>query len=362
MISDPGTNHVTKPISAGSVAKIGLIVYVLAALLNSSNLVQMANRMPLSSSTRGPALWASKTLNSVSKGLFFSEPGRRVDAFRGVVPPSENGTEFAPVPDPAAAAAEDPTATVPADPTAVDPGVATVPATAAPSTEPPVTAPRAATQADPAKLYIGGDSLVQGWGSVLQRLAQGTGIVSAPAVDYKAATGLSRPDSYDWPGRLIQQMTASRPQIVIVGFGGNDGQGLTLPGRGAVQPGTPEWAAEYGKRVGATMDFLMRDGRKVIWVGTPMPENATDFAHQAIINQIYRDEVAKRAKITLVDTWTLFESPEHTYAAYMIDEVDGKPKLMRQSDGFHLSIPGAERLARFIFAELQKELQARAAG
>jgi lysophospholipase L1-like esterase len=33
---------------------------------------------------------------------------------------------------------------------------------------------------------------------------------------------------------------------------------------------------------------------------------------------------------------------------------------MRQNDGFHLSVPGAERLGRYVFAELQKELDARA--
>ena len=343
-----------RPISAGSVAKIGVILYVLAALLNSSNLEQMAIRLPLSSPSRGPAISLTKALHKVSNTLRLTEPGVRVDAYRGITPPTTAGEGGAFGPAPTSVAPDSPPVTEPGAP--VESVDTTVPAEPA-STPPPETAARPATVADPARLYIGGDSLVQGWGSVLQRLAVATRVVDSRSVDYKAATGLSRPDSYDWPSRLVQQMNALRPQIVIVGFGGNDAQGLLIGGR-PFQPGSPEWSAEYASRVGATMDYLLRDGRKVIWVGTPMPNDPTDFVRQNIINQIYRDETAKRAGVTFVDTWTLFESPDHTYAAYLIDD-DGQAKLMRQTDGFHLSVPGAERLGRYVFAELQKELDAR---
>ncbi len=343
-----------RPISAGSVAKIGVILYVLAALLNSSNLEQMAIRLPLSSPIRGQAISLTKALHKVSNTLRLTEPGVRVDAYRGITPPTTAGEGGAFGPAPTSVAPDSPPVTEPGAPVeSVDTVVAAEPA----STTPPETAARPATVADPARLYIGGDSLVQGWGSVLQRLAVATRVVDSRSVDYKAATGLSRPDSYDWPSRLVQQMNALRPQIVIVGFGGNDAQGLLIGGR-PFQPGSPEWSAEYASRVGATMDYLLRDGRKVIWVGTPMPNDPTDFVRQNIINQIYRDETAKRAGVTFVDTWTLFESPDHTYAAYLIDD-DGQAKLMRQTDGFHLSVPGAERLGRYVFAELQKELDAR---
>lgn len=344
-----------RPISAGSVAKIGIILYVLAALLNSSNLEQMAIRLPLSSPTRGLAISLTKALHSVSSTLRLTEPGVRVDAYRGITTPTTAGEGGAFGPAPPSVAPDAPLVTEPgATAESVDTTVPVEPA----STTPPETAVRAPTAADPARVYIGGDSLVQGWGSVLQRLAVATRVVDSRSVDYKPATGLSRPDSYDWPSRLVQQMNSLRPQIVIIGFGGNDAQGLLIGGK-PFQPGSPEWSAEYASRVGVTMDYLLRDGRKVIWVGTPMPEDPTDFVRQNIINQIYRDETAKRSGVTFVDTWTLFESPEHSYAAYLIDD-DGQAKLMRQSDGFHLSVPGAERLGRYVFAELQKELDARA--
>jgi hypothetical protein len=108
------------------------------------------------------------------------------------------------------------------------------------------------------------------------------------------------------------------------------------------------------------MDYLGRDGRKLIWVGTPMPQNSKDFVNHDLINKVYRAEVAKRPTVTFIDTWVLFASPEGTYAAYLTDD-DGVAKLMRQGDGFHLSTPGAERLGRAVFAEVRKELTARGA-
>lgn len=342
-----------RSLSAGGVAKVGVIVYVLAALLNSTDLLTQAERMPLSSSTRGVVLPLARNLNSLSGTLHLDEPGRKVDELRGIAVSADPGTAFE-ASTTSTSVNDSPDTTVAGEVQAT-----TVPVTAAPPTAPPVTQPSVPTKTNPLKLYVGGDSLVQGWGAVVQRLSVASRLVDAPAVDSRAATGLARPDSFDWPARLVQQMATTRPQVVVVGFGGNDGQGLVVGGK-PFQPGAPEWAAEYGRRVGETMDYLTRDGRKLIWVGTPMPENLNDFAHQEIINQIFRSEVARRPLVTLVDTWVIFESPEHAYAAYMVDD-DGVAKLMRQGDGFHLSVAGAERLGRAVFAKVQDEIVSRGA-
>jgi uncharacterized protein len=352
MSHPPTVQHTRHPLSAGRVSRVGIMVYVLAALLNSSDLLAQAERMPLTSPMRKyVALPIAKALHSTSKAMRFDVPGRRVDELRGIAATEKPGAAF-----------DGSTTTTASLPTtsAVSSGssVATTAATTVPPTT-TTTLPKVPSKSTPLPLYIGGDSLVQGWGAVLQRLTVGTQMVVAPSVDYRAATGLARPDSYDWPARLVQQMGANHPQVVVVGFGGNDGQGLAI-GSKSVQPGTSEWVTEYARRVGETMDYLGREHRKVIWVGTPMPQNSKDFANQAAINQIYRDEVAKRPAITFIDTWVLFESPEHSYTAYLVDD-DGVAKLMRQGDGFHLSIAGAERLGRSVFNAVRAELKARGA-
>ena len=72
-------------------------------------------------------------------------------------------------------------------------------------------------------------------------------------------------------------------------FGGNDGQpiqdadGKLLPGR-ASRAGR----SEYGKRVGAVMDQLGKEGRRVVWVGSPIATSANFNKRLKIINQVHR--------------------------------------------------------------------------
>ena len=99
-------------------------------------------------------------------------------------------------------------------------------------------------------------------GPYLDKLMKQTGVVTT-TLDYKVSSGLSRPDFFDWPTYFAQRIPAVNPDIVVVTFGGNDAQGLrNLDKTWAVQhsPGgtgdDADWRAEYGKRVGAAMDYL----------------------------------------------------------------------------------------------------------
>src|SRR5207248_4519629 len=94
------------------------------------------------------------------------------------------------------------------------------------STTPPdstSTAPQAPTKDNKLRLYIAGDSQAQGFGESLERLAGGTGLVT-PTLDFKVSSGLTRPDFFDWPKRLQDQVRKLRPDVVVVDFGGNDAQ------------------------------------------------------------------------------------------------------------------------------------------
>src|SRR5207344_2734753 len=135
------------------------------------------------------------------------------------------------------------------------------------------------TAADPAELYVAGDSDAGTFGPYLDKLMKQTGMVSTK-LDYKVSSGLSRPDFFDWPTYFHQRIPAVNPDIVVVTFGGNDAQGFCnvdetwavnhIPGGEADDA---DWRAEYGKRVGATMDYLGGDNRTLIWVGIPNDNN-----------------------------------------------------------------------------------------
>ena len=339
-----------RPLSAGQVLIVGAIALGLAALLNSQTLLDMANRQPFNSATRGIALAITKPLHSIAGAFQLTRPGEAIADVRGG---REGGT---------GAFAFDATSTTVAGQPATDSGGQATGDTAPASSTPPdsVTASTAAhvpTKDDKLRLYIAGDSQAQGFGESLERLAGGTNLV-APTLDFKVSSGLTRPDFFDWPKRLQDQVRKIRPDIVVVDFGGNDAQPIKTPDGKQYDVTDPQWLIEYSKRVGETMDFLSADGRKVIWVGTPNARDDAFTQRLAVLRQAYQQEAAKRPNVTLVDTWAMFQSPNGGYADFIVDD-DGEAKLMRQDDGFHLNLDGANKLARAIEAEIDKDITAR---
>ena len=239
-------------------------------------------------------------------------------------------------------------------------------ADSAPATAPgPPVTPSAAT---PAKVLIAGDSEAGTFGPYLVELLDQTGVVET-TLDYKVSSGLARPDFFDWPARLREQVTALDPDIVIVTFGGNDAQGLsTIDGTFVVgQPsGTDpaadaEWRAEYGRRVGEVMDYLSAEGRTLVWVGIPNGAQDSFTARVAVQNEVAKAEVAKRPEVVFVDTWSRFSGRDGNFAEFVIDPRDGVGKDVRADDGFHLNENGAEILALDIAEAVRAELRERGA-
>jgi hypothetical protein len=221
------------------------------------------------------------------------------------------------------------------------------------------------TAANPAVLYVAGDSDAGTFAPYLDKLMKQTGMVST-TLDYKVSSGLARPDFFDWPSYFAQRIPAVNPDIVVVTFGGNDAQGLRNADKSWAVQHAPasggddaDWKAEYGKRVGAAMDYLGGDNRTLIWVGIPNDDNADNTARLQVQNEVVMDEAAKRPKVVFVDTWKRFSGLSGGFASDVQDPRDGVFKPVRRDDGFHLNTTGAEILALDIAEAIRTELRAR---
>ncbi len=237
-----------------------------------------------------------------------------------------------------------------------------LPATSgAPTTMPATTVPdagRTPTATDPARVYIAGDSDAGAFAPYLERLVGKTGVVTT-TLDYKVSSGLARPDFFDWPAHFAAQTPIVNPDIVIVTFGGNDGQPIHGLNK---QVDSPEWRAEYGKRVGAVMDLLSADGRTLIWVGIPNDNEPVNTARLKVQDEVVRDQLAKHPKVVFIDSWNIFSGLDGGYAEYVVDPRDGVSKAVRSTtDGFHLNTTGAEILALHIAVAVQADLRDRGA-
>jgi uncharacterized protein len=212
--------------------------------------------------------------------------------------------------------------------------------------------PRRITAAKPLRLYIAGDSMDQVFGSSLVNLSEATGRVKAKN-DYKVSSGLSRPDFFDWPQRLVDQIVDYRPDAVAVLFGANDGQDVLYEGK-VLKVGTKAWQKVYAQRVGAAMDILTKGGRRVYWVGNPIMKDFGYRGRIAMMNHIYEAEARKHPGVTFVSTWKLFSDAKGSYSDYLKD-AGGDAVLMRAPDGIHLSRAGGDRMAALVLGVIEKD-------
>lgn len=156
-------------------------------------------------------------------------------------------------------------------------------------------------------------------------------------------SGLCRPDFFDWPALMKTDMARLRPDAVVVMFGGNDGQDMRTEGQDLVAFTDP-WKREYARRVGEAMDILTRGGCRVFWIGGPTMRSPELSRQMDLMNAIYQQEAALRETVTFVDAWKLFSGAEGGFAQWLADS-SGKPRLVRERDGVHLTSLGGERMA-----------------
>lgn len=277
-----------------------------------------------------PREWADEALGRSASGRIFELPA---DAGATALPPGPGGS-------------------VPTGPAAN--GTPPKGANVTPTPSGPKRLIRTPSAADPLRVWVGGDSMSKILGEALVRQATESEVM-APTQESELSSGLTRPDFFDWPGRLNDLASESRGfEVYVVVFGANDAQGIKTPDGKIFQTGESGWIAEYRRRVAGTMDLLKGDNRLVVWVGQPIMR-ADDLSKlMALQDQIYKEEAAKRPWVQYLDLWDLFTTPGGDYDPYIRDD-DGELKLMRHPDGVHLVRDGGEKAARHIMEIIRKE-------
>jgi hypothetical protein len=203
------------------------------------------------------------------------------------------------------------------------------------------------TPANPLRVWIAGDSLVVVPGqSLLQLVARNRVMTPAGEVDGRIATGLTRPDVFDWFDHVRSEMRALHPKAVVVSFGANDDHNFMTglpPGISVGTVGSPSWNREYARRVGGLMDEVIQRGGYLFWIGAPVARSPNQTRSFMIIDRIVRREAAKRTRAYFIDTASLL-SPGGRYEQYLRDS-QGELIQVRAPDGIHFAPAGGDRVA-----------------
>jgi hypothetical protein len=217
------------------------------------------------------------------------------------------------------------------------------------------TSTQPAALSEPHSVLILGDSMA----------ATGFGVLLAKRLDAhehircfrkaKSASGLARPDFYDWMAESRRQVELRQPALVIVIIGGNDGQDLTTTRRGGarVRWSDPGWPQAYRRRVQEFLVGLSAPGRKILWLGLP-PMGPPMFDRKLAIIRAIQEEVVwgmGDAGVYLDTTPYLTDDGGQLLRQARVGE-RRRPQAIRADDGIHFTMAGSHYFADKVYPEV----------
>ena len=87
---------------------------------------------------------------------------------------------------------------------------------------PPPAAKERYTAAHPLRVWVAGDSLAEVPGQSLERITGEGASIDVLSVESRLATGLTRPDVYNWFTRFPQAVAQLKPRVAVLSFGADD--------------------------------------------------------------------------------------------------------------------------------------------
>ena len=329
--------------SAGHALVVCVLALAIGLVLNAPGAHKNAYNKP-AGWERDVALALTGPLAGVSHALLLDRPRKGVQSAVGRSGNDDISTDLG-LP-PTTVVTTNPATTTPRA-TTKQPG----PTTPAPSRKP------AFSPKKKLRIWIAGDSLVIVPGESLLRAVAGNRAVAAEPVDGRIASGLERPDVFNWFTHIREVMEEDKPRAVVLMFGGNDDHGFMtgIPeGREVGTFGSPTWRAEYRRRVASVMDTVTRDGGHLIWIGLPITRDSDQTLRFDVINSILQTEAAKRkGRVTYLDTYFFFAGDDGGYAQY-IEDPTGKLVKMRADDGVHFERPAGDLIAAKLLERLEE--------
>jgi lysophospholipase L1-like esterase len=200
----------------------------------------------------------------------------------------------------------------------------------------------------PLRVLVEGDSLVGPVGASLTRMADD--LPMQVLYRFKGSSGLVNTGFFDWQAETKTRLAQFKPDVTVLMFGNNDRQDMIIDGK---RPAifSPDWTAEYRKRVLAMGDIVRSGGSRLVFIGMPIMRSDKFSLTARNFNQIF-SEVCADQGYWFVDTYKLFADASGSYAPYL-DDTNGTMASMRMPDGIHFTPAGGDRAARQVMRTLQ---------
>ncbi len=202
----------------------------------------------------------------------------------------------------------------------------------------------------PYKLLILGDSMAAtDFGRALEKRLDKRAEIEV-ARRGKSATGLARPDYFDWMAEGSKRVTQHDPDLVVVIIGGNDGQDL-IPKSKDARPrrviwNSDDWEAAYAARVTDFCLELLADHRRILWLELPVMEHRSLERKLRTIRRVQVEALnALIPRVTYVPTRAHFVGEDGKVLTRVKVPGYRATQVLRQEDGIHFTVPGSQYFA-----------------
>ena len=326
----------TTTTSAARAVVVVALTLLAASFLNAPGLRKTAQIQPRGTE-RDVSVWLTSRLADASHALYLDRPRHalKVALGRGDDDVIDARVVLKPIPRPARP-----------------------PQSRPPQSRPPQSRPPPArasyTASRPLRVWVAGDSLAEVPGQSLERITGEHASIDVLAVESRLATGLTRPDVYNWFTRLRRAVPELRPRVAVLSFGADDSHDYVtgVPAGRTVGPiGSASWAAEYRRRVAGVTRELNAAGVYVVWLGVPISRSPNRNVRFRFVDHIL-SSVARndRTGAVYIDTYSLFArgGEYHDY----LRSGNGQLVLMRAPDGVHYTTPAGDLVANAVIARL----------
>jgi hypothetical protein len=157
--------------------------------------------------------------------------------------------------------------------------------------------------------------------------------------------------TYNWVNAAKRQLKLHKPKAAAMLIGGGDGFPLTTADGTKVNCCGDDWSTAYSVKVARMMTVLRNGGKtKVVWILNPAMKRAGHQSVIAAINRAARIAQPGVAGVKIVDLGQAL-TPGGFYAESI--DFGGKSVRVRQKDGVHMTVAGADIASRPVVAALK---------
>ncbi|MCR9165723.1 MAG: DUF459 domain-containing protein [Nannocystaceae bacterium] len=210
------------------------------------------------------------------------------------------------------------------------------------------------------KVLILGDSLIAtGFGALLEKRLDAHPQITAYRKG-KSASGLARPDFFDWMAEAKRQVELRKPDLVVVLMGGNDGQDLTHRNKKAGRrvPWQHEnWEASYRERMDSFLAEVSAPQREILWLGMPTMGLRSLEKKLVTIRSVQKAAVDAHASATYLETAPMVSTDDGDMLTYAVVGPRKKKKAIRADDKIHFTMAGSQYFADAVYPGVLEALE-----